>query len=570
MQGANRSLIISKGASVAVMTTMIASSNRQDHQDCQEQVERPNDGPTPADATKHGAPLPLHTILPQKDFLAAYRDALVTEVARSAPPLYRGTATVPTVRLSLLKRKPLGAQALAIRAAACGLRGQRATPTDPGWRRSAGLGLVFEMGTGKTYCSLATLAMADEEVTRVTAPADQQAEKRSFFPAVVLCPPIMQEKWAREAEQTLPGTARVVILRPLMTRAEAAEFRRFDPTFRGTKLSAIGVADRIAARIRSELATWQGACRRAQAVGKRPPAKPCHLVVVSTSTAKFGMPWTPVYVMRVLRAFDEVSGSIRAQRDPETGALITVPCCPHCYAPVAEDERHAAARARAKKNQRAQQVPPSEQPGKALHENATSGSISAEGARTAGDNTLSPTPYPTATNLPDPPVSTDRASTSLGLDIIEGDDEELDALVRDLPYLSEDDLLGVTGPRVKRRCASCGEALWQTLPDGAIWRATPPPLAGDLRMVTRLPIPDRHTPHRGLISTANRRYPIADFLRRRHRGLFRALIADEAHQLKGAGTAQGFAAASLVDACEPQGSVLFLTGTLFSGCARRY
>ena len=103
------------------------------------------------------APLPTHTVMTQTDFLASYRAPLIAAVAESAPPVYQGLASLPSARLGLLLRKPLGAQRLAILAAACGLRGQRPTKdmrtgtiVELGWRRSRGLGLIFEMGTGKT------------------------------------------------------------------------------------------------------------------------------------------------------------------------------------------------------------------------------------------------------------------------------------------------------------------------------------------------------------------------------------------------------------------------------------
>jgi hypothetical protein len=487
------------------------------------------------------APLPPHSVMTQADFLASYRAPLIAAVAESAPPIYEGPLSLPSARLGLLLRKPLGAQRLAILAAACGLRGQRPTKdmrtgtiVDTGWRRSRGLGLIFEMGTGKTYCALAALAMADDEVTRHPSPPDRRPEKTRFFPAVVLCPPIMQEKWAREATITLPS-ARTVILRPITTREEAAAFRRFDPSFHGKKLSAIGVCDRIARRIQFELAQWRIAHDKALAVGKRPPMKPCHTVVISQSTAKFGIPWTPVYVLRVLREkYDNVGtitgqelAKVRGQRDPETGAFITVPCCPHCYTPIAEDERHANARERrAKKAKKARNEGVSSEP----TESASSG-------------------------------------RPAEVEVVEGDDdlESMGGLGEDLPYLSEADLLGVGRTRSKHSCTVCGSALWQNIPEGARWQATPPPLEGDMRAVSPLPIPDRRRRIPGLVSTANRRYPIADYLRKRYRGLFRTLIADEAHQYQGAGTAQGYAAASLVDACGPQGTAIALTGTLFSG-----
>ena len=80
----------------------------------------------------------------------------------------------------------------------------------------------------------------------------------------------------------------------------------------------------------------------------------------------------------------------------------------------------------------------------------------------------------------------------------------------------------------KQRCAVCGDALWEA---------------------------DRAGP---------RRVPLADYLLRRMRGHFDLLIADEVHELKGRGTAQGLAGAALAEACD---RTLVLTGTLLGGYA---
>jgi hypothetical protein len=61
-----------------------------------------------------------------------------------------------------------------------------------------------------------------------------------------------------------------------------------------------------------------------------------------------------------------------------------------------------------------------------------------------------------------------------------------------------------------------------------------------------------------------RRCAIAEAVRARGKGLFDLLIADECHELKGGGTAQGIALGTLAAAC---GKTLLLTGTLFGGLA---
>ena len=61
-----------------------------------------------------------------------------------------------------------------------------------------------------------------------------------------------------------------------------------------------------------------------------------------------------------------------------------------------------------------------------------------------------------------------------------------------------------------------------------------------------------------------RRYPLSDYVKHRMRGFFDLLIADEVHEFKGRGSAQGIAAGILADAC---GRSLTLTGTLLGGYA---
>ncbi len=78
----------------------------------------------------------------------------------------------------------------------------------------------------------------------------------------------------------------------------------------------------------------------------------------------------------------------------------------------------------------------------------------------------------------------------------------------------------------KRRCHHC---------DGPLWQA------------------DR---------TGPRRFPLADYVRRRLPNYFDLLITDELHEYKARGSAQGLAAAGLAEAC---GKTLTLTGTVFGG-----
>jgi len=59
-----------------------------------------------------------------------------------------------------------------------------------------------------------------------------------------------------------------------------------------------------------------------------------------------------------------------------------------------------------------------------------------------------------------------------------------------------------------------------------------------------------------------KRYPLAEYIKRRYRKFFDGLVIDEVHEAKAKGSAQGYAAASLASASK---KVLALTGTLFGG-----
>ena len=80
--------------------------------------------------------------------------------------------------------------------------------------------------------------------------------------------------------------------------------------------------------------------------------------------------------------------------------------------------------------------------------------------------------------------------------------------------------------RKRRDCDLCGSALWQA--DGS----------------------------------GPKRYPLADYVKHRMKGFFELLVADEVHEFKGRGSAQGIAAGVLADSC---GKSLTLTGTLTGG-----
>ena len=112
-------------------------------------------------------------------FIDTFKEAIARRVVESYPPLYRPSENGG--RLPYLLRKPLGAQADAIRGAALSLKAHRGTT------------VVGEMGTGKTYIGAAAAYTA------------------GFKRILVICPPHLTKKWKREVEQTVPGARAAIV-----------------------------------------------------------------------------------------------------------------------------------------------------------------------------------------------------------------------------------------------------------------------------------------------------------------------------------------------------------------------
>jgi SNF2 family DNA or RNA helicase len=108
--------------------------------------------------------------MPLGKFLETFKSGITQAVTDAYPPLVTRAEPIPG-----LLRKPLGYQAEAITATALSLKQHRNTL------------LVGEMGTGKSFCSIASAYKA--EMQRV----------------LVMCPPHLVEKWAREVHETVPG-----------------------------------------------------------------------------------------------------------------------------------------------------------------------------------------------------------------------------------------------------------------------------------------------------------------------------------------------------------------------------
>ena len=113
------------------------------------------------------------------DFIDKFKDAIAQRVVESYPPLYRPSENGGT--LPRLLRKPLGAQADAIKGAALSLKAHRGTT------------VVGEMGTGKSFIGASAAYMA------------------GFQRVLVICPPHLVPKWKREVDMTVPGARAAIV-----------------------------------------------------------------------------------------------------------------------------------------------------------------------------------------------------------------------------------------------------------------------------------------------------------------------------------------------------------------------
>jgi len=114
--------------------------------------------------------------------IAEHGEAITRAVLRAYPPVYTArTRDNWGFDLSNLKRRPMGAQGDAIRAAAVSLQLHRGT------------NVVGEMGTGKTVIGASAAYVA------------------GFRRVLVLCPPHLTRKWKREVEDTVPLAEAVIV-----------------------------------------------------------------------------------------------------------------------------------------------------------------------------------------------------------------------------------------------------------------------------------------------------------------------------------------------------------------------
>lgn len=304
------------------------------------------------------------------DFLDNFGGSLMGQVMKLNAPRYQHASQVPWAKkaFSLLKRQPLGKQYDTILTQVhsfVNLWKEGGIDEDELLDRIAE---IAEMASGKTFMAIATAFLSDLYACGCSDLATKATRLLPFFPAVVLSPPIMARKWKREIEDTIPG-ARVVIVERFGTTRDsdddeededdteeqgekrsfsdaAADFRMFDPDFAGGSLGTVGSVDRIVARISAELAAWQKqyqrvedanrATRQAIREGKATdadlqplPRKPCHVVIVTFSTAKLTPEWNVQYALKPARYIDQDSGLVKLLKRA-TGELAMVPCCPSC------------------------------------------------------------------------------------------------------------------------------------------------------------------------------------------------------------------------------------------------
>ncbi len=195
------------------------------------------------------------------EFIETFGDSINERLVDLYPPVYdAATRAACGIDLGRLGRRPLGAQADAIRAAALSIR------------RNPGTNLVGEMGVGKSMCAAAAAFLSGRR--RI----------------LILCPPHLVRKWAREVRQTVPGARPTIVTH---------------------------IAD-------LELL-------RANARAAAPFVPVPQFVILSRERAKLGAPWRPAYVTRAVRDRDQY------------GRRIDLPSCGTCYAPILDKEGIAVA-----------------------------------------------------------------------------------------------------------------------------------------------------------------------------------------------------------------------------------
>ncbi len=204
-------------------------------------------------------------------FIDTFKEAIARRVVESYPPLYRPSENGG--RLPYLLRKPLGAQADAIKGAALSLKAHRGTT------------VVGEMGTGKTFIGAAAAYTA------------------GFKRILVICPPHLTKKWKREVEQTVPGARAAIV-----TSITDLERLRFSvgsgPLFAVMSRERAKLSYRWKPAVTYRWATSKGRLIRMEKTGE-PFKVPCCVDCIAQVTDKDGVPLTDAALNRRKRTCAE-------------------------------------------------------------------------------------------------------------------------------------------------------------------------------------------------------------------------------------------------------------------------
>ena len=218
-------------------------------------------------------------------FIDTFKEAIARRVVESYPPLYRPSENGGT--LPRLLRKPLGAQADAIKGAALSLKAHRGTT------------VVGEMGTGKTFIGAAAAYMA------------------GFRRVLIICPPHLVRKWKREVEETVPGVRAVIV-----TSITDLERLRLSvgtgPLFAVMSRERAKLSYRWKAAVIYRWATSKGRLIRVEETGE-PFRVPCCPRCTAQITDKDGVPLTDADLNRRKRTCEAVVLNPRTER-PEVCA----------------------------------------------------------------------------------------------------------------------------------------------------------------------------------------------------------------------------------------------------------
>ena len=192
------------------------------------------------------------------DFIEQFKDAIAQRVVASYPPQYRPSENGGS--LPRLLRKPLGAQADAIRGAALSLKAHRGTT------------VVGEMGTGKTFIGAAAAYMA------------------GFRRVLVICPPHLVPKWKREVEMTVPG-ARAAIVESITDLERLRLSIGPGPLFAVMSREKAKLSYRWKAAVIERWAVSRGRLIREEETGE-PFRVPCCPICTAQAVDKDGVPLT--------------------------------------------------------------------------------------------------------------------------------------------------------------------------------------------------------------------------------------------------------------------------------------